>query len=53
MVEDMNNKLEEIVNFFGLKVQDKMRKYVRIHTDPKCKIFNNLYVFALITYYAK
>ena len=42
MVEDMNNKLEEIVTFFGLEVHDNMRKYVRIHTDPKCKIFNNL-----------
>ena len=41
MVEDMDKKLEEIVNFIGLEVQDKMRDFVKTHTSPKSKTQNH------------
>ena len=40
MVENMNERLEEIVSFIGLQVQNEMRDFVTTHTDPKCKIEN-------------
>ena len=40
MVENMNERLEEIVSFIGLQVQNEMRDFVTTHTEPKCKIQN-------------
>ena len=45
MVENMNERLEEIVNFIGLQVQNQMRDFVRTHTEPKCKIQNNSFFY--------
>ena len=47
MVEDMDKKLEEVVSFFGLKVQENMKDFVRTHTDPNCNSQNH-FVFSFI-----
>ena len=47
MVENMNERLEEIVSFIGLQVQNEMRDFVTTHTEPKCKIQNKS-IFAII-----
>ena len=36
MVNKVNNKLEEIVSFFGLEVQNEMKVFVQTHTNSKC-----------------
>ena len=36
MVNNLNNKLEEIVSFFGLEVQNEMKVFVQTHTNSKC-----------------